>query len=148
MRSGWCSAVDLTGVTLKRATVGMGDTLPTRSDGRANGSVGPDGGPATERRGLGTLADGDAVPTPRRPGRAGVPARRLERHRGGDLAARRAVRLRRGRDVRVRRRSVPVVCAAFLVARRRLSDPFRTRFPSARGPGIVELLLAHPIGIT
>ena len=33
MRSGWCSAVDFTGVTLKRATVGISDTLPTRSDG-------------------------------------------------------------------------------------------------------------------
>jgi hypothetical protein len=40
MRSGWCSAVDLTGVTLKRATVGTRDTLPTRSDG---GHVVPSG---------------------------------------------------------------------------------------------------------
>jgi THAP4-like, heme-binding beta-barrel domain len=67
---------------------------------------------------------------------------------GIDLAARRAVRLRRGRDVRS-------VGDPFLLYAQRpwsLDDGspihFERGFLRPAGPGIVELLLAHPIGIT
>jgi THAP4-like, heme-binding beta-barrel domain len=75
----------------------MGDTLPTRSDGGANGSVGPDGGPATDE------FVGDAFL----------------------LYAQCSWSLDDGSPIH-----------------------FERGFLRPAGPGIVELLLADPIGIT
>ena len=147
MRSGWCSAVDLTGVTLKRATFGIGHTLPTRSDaGRVVAS-----GPMEARHpNVGRLARRPmATPSELHPDLAELAflLGRLERNRRGIWPPGEAFDY--AEDV-----TFEYVGDPFLVYSERswsLDDGspihFENGFLRPAGPGVVELVLAHPIGI-